>query len=64
MKTLELQVPEEIASRIEKAANERGVSVAELLQASVEEKLAREDEFNRAAAAVLAKNAELYERLA
>lgn len=64
MKTLELQVPEEIASRIEKAANERGVSVAELLQASVEEKLAREDEFNRAAAAVLAKNAELYKRLA
>lgn len=64
MKTLELQVPEEIASRIEKAANDRGVSVAELLQSSVEEKLAREDEFNRAAEAILAKNAELYERLA
>jgi hypothetical protein len=64
VKTLELQVPEEIASRIEKAASDRGVSVAELLQASVEEKLARDGEFKEAAAAVLAKNAELYKRLA
>lgn len=64
MKTLELLVPEEVASRIERAASDRGVSVEELVRTSVEEKLARDAEFEHATAAVLAKNAELYRRLA
>jgi hypothetical protein len=63
MKTLEINVPDEVAARIEAAANTHGVSVAELLQSSVEEKLARDAEFDKAARKVLAKNAELYERL-
>jgi len=39
------------------------VSVEELLQSTIEEKLARDAEFEDAATRVLAKNAELYERL-
>ena len=64
MKTLELLVPEDVASRIERAASDRGVSVEELVRTSVEEKLARDAEFERATGEVLAKNAELYRRLA
>ena len=40
------------------------MSVQEFVQASVEEKLARETAFEEAAGEVLAKNAELYKRLA
>ena len=64
MKVLELHVPEEVATRIETAAQKRGVSVEELLRVSFEEKLAREAAFEVAAATVLTKNAELYRRLA
>jgi len=61
---LEIRLPEEVASIIENAAKERGVSVAELVQASVEEKIVRDGQFAAAARYVLAKNAELYRRLA
>ena len=63
MKTLEVRVPDDIASKIERAAHDRGLSVEELLRSSVEEKLARDAEFEDAASRVLAKNAELYKRL-
>ena len=64
MKTLELLVSEDVASRIEQAASDRGLSVEELVRTSVEEKLARDAEFERVTEAALAKNAELYKRLA
>ena len=63
MKTLEIHLPDEVAARIEAAAHTHGVSVGELLQSSVEEKLARDADFEKAARKVLTKNAELYERL-
>ncbi|MCU1348470.1 MAG: hypothetical protein JWO56_1500 [Acidobacteria bacterium] len=63
MKTLEIHVPDEIASKIERAARERGISVEQLLQASVEEKIQRDAQFEAVAARVLEKNAELYRRL-
>ena len=63
MKTLEVRLPDDVASKIERAADERGVSVEELLRSSVEEKLARDAEFESAASRVLSKNAELYKRL-
>ncbi len=63
MRTLEIHVSEEVAARVEAAAQSRGVSIEELIQSSVEEKLARDAEFDSAARKVLAKNAELYERL-
>lgn len=63
MKTLEIHVPDEVASQIERAAEERGVSLDDLVRLSVEEKLARDKQFEVAARQVLAKNAELYERL-
>ncbi|MEO8035715.1 MAG: DNA-binding protein [Acidobacteriota bacterium] len=63
MKTLEIHVPDEVASRIEQAANQRGISVEQLLQASVEEKIQRDAEFESVAGRVLEKNAELYRRL-
>ncbi|MEA2327764.1 MAG: hypothetical protein QOE68_2723 [Thermoanaerobaculia bacterium] len=63
MKTLELHVADEIASKIEKAAKDLGVSIEELLHASVEEKIERDAQFERAAGRVLEKNAELYRRL-
>jgi glutamyl-tRNA reductase len=63
MKTLEIQVPDDVASKIERAAEEKGVSLDELVRLSLEEKLARDEQFEDAARLVLAKNAELYERL-
>jgi hypothetical protein len=61
--TLEVQIPDDVASKIRQAAQERGVSVDELVRASVEEKLARDSEFESAADHVLSKNSELYKRL-
>jgi hypothetical protein len=63
MKTLEIRFSDEIASKIEQAANQRGISVEELLQASVEEKIQRDAQFESVADRVLEKNAELYRRL-
>jgi ribosome-binding protein aMBF1 (putative translation factor) len=64
MKTLELQVSDEVASRVKEAANARGVSVEELVRLSLEEKLLRDAEFEAATKRVLVENAELYKRLA
>ncbi len=65
MKTLELHLPQQTASRLEEAAGRVGVSPEELLIISLEEKLAQLDaEFRRASDYVLAKNEELYKRLA
>ena len=63
MKTLEIHLPDDVASKIERAAEEKGLSLEELVRASVEEKLARDEEFETAARHVLEKNTELYERL-
>ncbi|HWN99323.1 MAG TPA: CopG family transcriptional regulator [Blastocatellia bacterium] len=64
MKTIELNLPEATASRLEEAANKMGVSAEDLLRMSVEEKLARLDEsFRDAVDQVLSKNEELYKRL-
>jgi len=63
MKTLEIHVPDDVASRVEQAAQEKGVSLDELVLVSLEEKLARDQQFEEAARYVLAKNSELYERL-
>ena len=65
MKTLEVQLPEQTASRLEEAAERLNVSPEELLLLSVEEKLAQLDaEFRASSDYVLKKNAELYRRLA
>ena len=65
MKTLEVQLPEQTASRLEEAAERLSVSPEQLLVLSVEEKLAQLDaEFRDASDYVLKKNAELYDRLA
>ena len=65
MKTVEFELPEATASRLEDAAQKMGVSAEDLLRISVEEKLARLDEtFQDTAEHVLSKNAELYKRLA
>ena len=64
MKVLELELTDDTAARLEQVACRQGVSVEDLLRLSVEEKLARDAEFERAAAVVLEKNAELYRRLA
>lgn len=65
MQTLEIQLTEQVAARLMEAAQRLGVSAEALLQASVEEKLARLDEdFLSAANYVLEKNSELYRRLA
>jgi hypothetical protein len=63
MKTLEIHVSDETASEIERAAHQRGMSVEQLLQVSVEEKIQRDAQFERAVGRVLEKNAELYRRL-
>jgi hypothetical protein len=63
MKLLELHVDDEVASQIEEAAQVRGISVEQLLQSSVQEKIQRDAQFNQAVDRVLDKNAELYRRL-
>jgi hypothetical protein len=63
MKILEIPVPDETAEKIEEAAQEKGVSVEELVRRSVEEKLARDAEFEKAARHVLTKNTDLYKRM-
>ena len=63
MRTLTIDVSEETAARIEELARQRAISVAELVRGSVEEAIERDAEFEAATARVLAKNAELYERL-
>jgi len=63
MKTFEIHLPEEIASKIESAAKDLGISIDQLLQASVVEKIERDAQFESAAGRVLEKNAELYRRL-
>jgi hypothetical protein len=63
VKLLELRVPDEVASRIEEAAQLRGITIEQLLQDSVEEKIQRDAEFNQAVDRVIGKNAELYRRL-
>ncbi|HKV37805.1 MAG TPA: CopG family transcriptional regulator [Blastocatellia bacterium] len=65
MKTVELELPEDIIAKLEKASAQLGISPEQLLRLSVEEKLTRlDDEFDNAADYVLRKNAELYKRLA
>ena len=63
MKVLEIQIPDDIASRVEAAAHDRGVSVDELICTSLEEKLTRDEAFQASSKYVLSKNAELYNRL-
>ncbi|HEY0159418.1 MAG TPA: ribbon-helix-helix protein, CopG family [Thermoanaerobaculia bacterium] len=58
-----VDLPEDTVERIKLAARRRGVPVEELVRTSVEEKLARDADFEAAAGHVLSKNAELYERL-
>ena len=65
MKMLEVKLPEQTASKLERAAERLSVTPEELLVLSVEEKLAQlDDEFRHTADYVLEKNAELYGRLA
>ena len=65
MQTIEIHLPEQIAAKLLEAAQRLGVTVEDLLQTSVEEKLARlDEEFLSATAYILDKNAELYRRLA
>ena len=65
MKTLEVQLPEQTASKLKEAAERLNVSLEQLLVLSVEEKLEQLDaEFRDSSDYVLKKNAELYDRLA
>ena len=65
MKTVELQLPEQTASRLQETADYLSLSIEALILAILEEKLVLLDpEFLAAADHVLTKNAELYQRLA
>jgi len=65
VRTLEIQLPEPTATKLEKAAERLSVSPEQLLVLSIEEKLVQLDqEFRRSADYVLQKNADLYRRLA
>jgi hypothetical protein len=64
MSTVTFQVEDEKADRLKDAAREKGIAVEELLRQITDDFLARKDGFEDAAKYVLAKNAELYRRLA
>lgn len=63
--TLNLELDERQVRLLQEAAQRLNVSVNELAKAAINDLLAKpEQEFERAAAHVLKKNAELYKRLA
>jgi antitoxin FitA len=65
MTTVTIALPDEPMLRLKELADEAGVAPEELLRASVEQWLKHpKDDFARAAAYILEKNAELYRRLA
>jgi hypothetical protein len=65
MKLLELQLPEQTATKLLEAAERLSVSPEQLSILSIEEKLIQlEAEFHRSAEYALQKNANLYQRLA
>ena len=64
MKTLELQLPDDVAVKAEAIASKRGVTVEQLVRQSLDERLARDADLEEAVREVLAENAELYRRLA
>jgi antitoxin FitA len=65
MVTLEITLPDQTVMILEQVAQKLGLTLEQLLQISIEEKLARLDkDFLEAAAYVIVKNAELYRRLA
>ena len=65
MATITIGLSEDRALKLKEMASRFGVSPEELVRVSVEELLARPDEeFDRAVSYVLAKNADLYRRLA
>ena len=65
MKMLTINLPEKTAAEADEAARKLGLSVEDLVRASLEEKLQQLSlSFDEAAKRVLEKNAELYQRLA
>lgn len=63
--TLNLELDDQQAQRLEEAARRLNVSVNDLAKAAINDLLAKpESDFERAANHVLKKNAELYRRLA
>jgi hypothetical protein len=64
MKHITISIPDDRLLKLEKTANNMGVSVEELLLMGVEAVVNQpEDSFKQAIAYVLNKNAELYQRL-
>ena len=63
MRTLSIEIPDETAAKLERVAEERGVTVDELLREAVDATAGRSIDFSTAADVVLEKNAELYRRL-
>ena len=65
MKTLTIELTDDLALQLEEMAGRLGVSVEQLIRISLRQALARPDQdFERAANYALQKNAELYQRLA
>jgi antitoxin component of RelBE/YafQ-DinJ toxin-antitoxin module len=65
MATIEVELNEKVAERLQAVAESIGMTPEEFLRMSVEEKLAQFDEdFITAKEYVFSKNAELYKRLA
>ncbi|MFN8413240.1 MAG: hypothetical protein U0Z26_12705 [Anaerolineales bacterium] len=65
MTTITIELPNERLQKLQEMALKFGVSMEELVRASVEDMLTQpEDQFRNAAQYVLKKNKELYKRLA
>ena len=63
--TLNLELDEQQIQRLQAIASRLNVSISDLAKAAINDLLAKPDgDFERAAARVLKKNAELYRRLA
>jgi predicted DNA-binding protein len=64
MRNITISLPEDRMSELKEMATGLGTTPEELVRASVEDLLARPEEFQKAVDYVLKKNEELYKRLA
>ncbi|MBX7105817.1 MAG: hypothetical protein K1X57_17165 [Gemmataceae bacterium] len=62
--TLQLSLDESQSRQIAAAAQRLGIDPEEIIRRSIDSYLAKQEKFDAAATHVLAKNAELYRRLA
>jgi antitoxin FitA len=64
MTMVTIEFDDNLLQRLQVSAEKQGISLEDIVRLSIDEYLARRQDFERAAGYVIKKNSELYERLA